>query len=172
MVFFYSTCIFCFTFLVINLWFHLWNFPTWSKSMIQISTLAKVMMTNGCFGWFSIVGIWRVKHVSILVLYWKYVVGLEEHTTTIEMWLARIVAMYPCLLEAHNLWISILHLTQRNTLSGMGSIILKLLIKSLCPSSFQANFSYHHLNSISNTYAILIFLNFRCCYIYKLLMRF
>ncbi len=73
-----------------------------------------------------------------------------------------IVAMYPCLREAQNLWISLLHLTQRNTLNGMGSILLKLLIKSLHPSSFQANFSYHHLDSISNTYAILIFLNSRC----------
>jgi hypothetical protein len=33
----YSTCIFCFTFLVINLWFNLWNFPTWSRNIIQIS---------------------------------------------------------------------------------------------------------------------------------------
>jgi hypothetical protein len=34
---------------------------------------------------FSIVGIWWVKQVSMLVIDSKYVVGLEEHTTTMLM---------------------------------------------------------------------------------------
>jgi hypothetical protein len=49
-----------------------------------------------------------------------------------------------------------------NTFSGMASILLKLLTKSL-PPSFQAKLLSHHLDSISNNFAILAFLNPRCC---------
>ncbi len=53
-------------------------------------------------------------------------------------------------------------ITWRSTFSGMASILLKLLTKSL-PTSFQANLLFYHLDSISNNFAILAFLNSRCC---------
>jgi hypothetical protein len=52
--------------------------------------------------------------------------------------------------------------TWRSTFSGMASILLKLLTKSL-PPSFQANLLSHHLDSISNNFAMFAFLNSRCC---------
>jgi hypothetical protein len=59
------------------------------------------------------------------------------------------------------------NVTWRSTFSGMASILLKLLTKSL-PTSFQANLLSHHLDSISNNFAILAFFNSRwwCCCIY------
>jgi hypothetical protein len=46
------------------------------------------------------------------------------------------------------------NVTWRSTFSGMASILLKLLTKSL-PPSFQANLLSHHLDSISYNFAIL-----------------